>query len=157
MRTFIIGLVLVIATTTVLAQDVKNNDLQQQKWTIELSSGFRSEIFESTNHLYFDLKTGSRLSFPQIEMNFWYSIKDYFALESGLAYVKYNTNWGCGYKMFIPKHNIYSALQIPLRARFSVPLNRSNFSFFSSVGVALQFPLQRSIPRAYIWNNQTVP
>jgi len=52
MRTFIIGLMLIIATTTVLAQDIKNNDLQQQKkWTIELSSGFRSEIFESTNHL----------------------------------------------------------------------------------------------------------
>lgn len=136
--------------TTLLAQNYKNVDApQQRKWTVELSSGFRSEFFEASEHIA-ELKTGRRLSFPQIEVSFWYALKDYFALESGVAYVQYNTNWGCGYKMFIPKHKVYSALQIPLRVRFSVPLKESNFSFFSTTGVILQFPLQKTAPR--FWN-----
>jgi len=157
-RTLFVLFFAFICTTTVLAQDFKNSEVQQQrKWTIELSSGFRSEIFESLEHRYdvAELKTGRRLSFPQIEINFWYSFKDYFALESGLAYVKYNTNWGCGYKVFIPKHNLYSALQVPLRVRFSVPFKNNNFSFFSSIGMVLQFPLQSKIPNFYIWNDHT--
>jgi len=155
-RTLLVLFFVSICTaTTVLAQDLKNRDVQQQrKWTIELSSGFRSEIFESTSY-YKRYNLKAQLSFPQIEMNFWYSIKDYFALESGIAYVKYNTNWDCEYKMFIPKHNLYSALQIPLRVRFFVPFKKNNFSFFSSTGIVLQFPLQSKIPYAYIWNNHT--
>jgi hypothetical protein len=128
---------------------------QQGKWTIELSSGFRSEIFASTDHgeaTFSELKTGRRLSFPQIEASFWYGIKDYFALESGVAFVAYNTNWSCGLKAFIPKHSLYSALQIPLRARFSVPIGKSNFHFFSTTGIILQFPLQAKTPRGWLDN-----
>ena len=143
-------------TETALTQNITDREIQQpRKWTIELSSGFRSEIFESPEHRYevAELKTGRRLSFPQIEVSFWYAFKDYFALESGLAYVQYNTNWGCGYKMFIPKHKLYSALQIPLRIRFSVPLKGSNFSFFSTTGVILQFPIQAKAPHIWIWDS----
>jgi hypothetical protein len=128
---------------------------QQGKWTIELSSGFRSEIFVSTDHgdaTGGEIGTGKRLSFPQIEANFWYGIKDYFALESGLAFVAYNTNWSCVGE-FMPKHKLYSALQIPLRARFSVPISKSNFQFFSTTGIILQFPLQSRIPNGWFPEN----
>ena len=115
---------------------------QQGKWTIELSSGFRSEIFVSTEY---GEEIGKRLSFPQIEASFWYGIKDYFSLESGLAFVAYNTNWSCGMED-IPKHRLYSAIQIPLRTRFAVPIGKSDFHFFSTTGIILQFPLQARVP-----------
>jgi len=127
---------------------------QEGKWTIELSSGCRSEIFESTDHTDFELKTGRRLGFPQIEMSVWYGWKDYFSLESGLAFVPYHSNWAYGFDddsktMYITKHPLYSALQIPLRGRFAVPI-KDNFYFFSSTGIVLQFPLQSKFPNAWI-------
>ena len=129
---------------------------QQGKWTVEVASGVRSEIFESTDHSYAtgaELKTGRRLSSPQIEASFRYGIKDYFALESGLAFLEYNTNWSCGLNAFIPKYKLYSALQIPLRARFSVPIGKSNFYFLSTAGIAFQFPLERTIPALWFPEN----
>jgi len=133
---------------------------QQGKWTVEFSSGVRIETYESHNH-EFGYPMTFRPTFPQIEVNFWYGIKDYFFLESGLSYVEYNSNWQCGYEIgypkwkraFISKHKLYSALQIPLRARFSVPLGKSDFHFLSSTGIVLQFTLQRSVPNGWFPEN----
>jgi len=153
--------VFICATTTVLAQDINNRDVQQQrKWTIELSFGARTEIFESNNH-EFGYPMTFRPYFPQIEASFWYGIKDYFFLESGLSYVEYNTNWQCGYEIgypkwkmaFIQKHKLYSALQIPLRARFSVSIYKSNFHFFSAIGLIFQIPLQTSTGNGWFPEN----
>jgi len=118
------------------------NSIKKGAWTVELSSGFRSEIFMSSSFVYnqIDVKSGKQLSTPQIEAAVWYGLTNYFAVESGLAYVKYNTNWTHGFNS-IPKHKLYSALQIPLRVRFSVPI-KNNFHFFSTTGVVVQLPLQ---------------
>ena len=128
------------------------NSIKKGTWTIELSSGFRSEIFmSSTDHYYLDVKSGKRLSTPQIEAAVWYGLTNYFAIESGLAYVKYNTNWSVEYYESMHQHKMYSALQIPLRARFSIPIAKSNFHFFSSTGLVFQFPLQKSTTYFDMW------
>ena len=110
---------------------------QQGNWAVELSSGFRSEIYESSK-LY--THSGKRLSTLQIEAAVRCRLREYFAIESGLAYVEYHTNWSDYFD--IPKHKDYSALQIPLRTHFSVPITR-NFRFFASTGVVFQFSLKK--------------
>jgi len=145
--------ILIIINVLLLIGITNISFAQQKRWAVELSSGIKSEIFESTNH-EFGYPMTFRPSFSHFEASFRYGIKDYFFLESGLSYVEYNTNWQCGYKTdyprwkkaFIPKHKLYSALQIPLRVRFSVPICKSNFHFFSTAGIVLQFPLQPKIP-----------
>jgi len=133
---------------------------QQGSWTVELSSGVMIDTYESNNH-EFGYPMRFRPSFPQFEASFWYGIKDYFFLESGLSYVEYSTNWQCGYEIgypkwkmaFIPKHKLYSALQIPLRVRFSVPFGKSNFHFFSTTGLIIQIPLQASTGKGWFPEN----
>jgi len=125
---------------------------QQGKWTVELSSGFRSEIFESSvRYAHYRYKTGNRLSTPQIEATIWYGLTNHFAIESGLSYVEYSTNWTVQYYGFIHRHKMYSALQIPLRTRFSVPIAKSNFCFFTSTGIVFQFPLQKRVSYMDTW------
>ena len=130
----------------------QKNSIKKGTWTVELSSGFRSEIFESSDSYSFhSYKSGNKLSAPQIEAAVWYGLTNYFAIESGLAYVKYRTNWDVQYYESMHQHKMYSALQIPLRARFSIPMAKSKFHFFTSTGMVFQFPLQKSTSYWDMW------
>lgn len=143
-------IIFTILICTVLC--ISDSLAQVKKWTIEVTSATKSEIFESTDHREtgYELKTGRRISGPKIEINVRYNFTDYFALESGFSHISYCTNWSYGLKEnglnnYVGKHELYSAIQIPIRAFFQIPISKK-IHFFTVCGFALQFPTQQKAP-----------
>jgi len=103
-NTMIMKRIILILLLVPLLMQTTISFAQQGSWTVELSSGVMIEIYESNNHV-FGYPMRFRPSFPQFEASFWYGIKNYFFLESGLSYVEYSTNWQCGYETDYPNRS----------------------------------------------------
>lgn len=127
---------------------------QKGSWSIGIASGLRSEIFHGSKWIR-NYSFGTRISTPPIEINFAYGINDNFVFESGLTYIEAKTNWRFGavdygiYGIYCERYSVYNSLQAPLGFKYYLPIAKSNFSFFTKIGLNIQIPLKKYDMIAY--------
>jgi hypothetical protein len=88
---------------------------------------------------------------------FGYSLIDNLQLESGLAYVENQSSygigtffWGMGKGLNSDQRLLYSALQIPLHLKYTLPFKKSGLGMFFHAGIDLSIPLQRYKESSYM-------